>query len=473
MERKQWKLLYTAYSSPIQKRTIEFLYQETGKYLLREPGEYAIYTLSCEPVGNNLPSENAIIAGTFNDLPLFNRFIAPDQVPNGGYAIRIVANSDFPEKQIILLIGHSEQDVLYAAISFVDDILPMLAPVVGDALHYNRYLFRKSFPLFEKIVPPPASEIRSVFTWGHTINDYQEYIRNLARMKINRLILWNEFPPLNSQEVVDYAHSWGIQVFWGFAWGWSTCCKNADLKNLDTLSSSIVQEWENVWSKLKGDGIYFQSFTELSANTINGYSVAESAVRLVNHTAEKIRKKSPSLKMIFGLHAWSVKNQMDIIAKTDPEIEILWENCGHFPYDPIEPNVGETTRFINTLLEQNHSMGLAFKCQLMMDWTRFQHQAGPYILGHIHPDIINGDLQNADELWHYFMDMWEQHGKLAYDQIKLAQNAPSGNKIEMNLVGNLTGPLRWPSVFVSELFWSTEEPYETILARVKRRKYLR
>ncbi len=44
-------------------------------------------------------------------------------------------------------------------------------------------------------------------------------------MRFNGVILWNNQPPVNARDVVECAHSWGISVLWGFAWGWSTNCR--------------------------------------------------------------------------------------------------------------------------------------------------------------------------------------------------------------------------------------------------------
>jgi hypothetical protein len=39
-------------------------------------------------------------------------------------------------------------------------------------------------------------------------------------LKLNQLIIWNDYMPLNVEEIIDYAHSYGIEVIFGYAWGW-------------------------------------------------------------------------------------------------------------------------------------------------------------------------------------------------------------------------------------------------------------
>ena len=50
------------------------------------------------------------------------------------------------------------------------------------------------------------------------------HLENMARMKLNQLILWNDFAPINKKDFTDCAHSFGISVMWGYAWGWSLDC---------------------------------------------------------------------------------------------------------------------------------------------------------------------------------------------------------------------------------------------------------
>ena len=125
------------------------------------------------------------------------------------------------------------------------------------------------------IRPHRPAETRSIFTWGHPINDYRRYIANIARLKINQLIVWNDFLPINAKDIVDYAHEYGIELIWGYAWGWGTDCKDIDLNNLDTLRKEIVEVFLRDYDKA-GDGIYFQSFTEMQEDHIGDTLVAEA-----------------------------------------------------------------------------------------------------------------------------------------------------------------------------------------------------
>ena len=443
-----------------------------GTWLLREPGVYAIHTMACEPATTIAGADtNLLVLGCLQENAILRRFIQPSEVPADGYCIRVLDNPDAPEKQLVLIAGDTPSAVLYGAIDFIDIAVPEMTPELGNGLRFPNRTLREKLPPYQR-ASAPQTATRSVFCWGHTINDYREYIENLARLKLNEVMLWNEYPPLNAQEVVDYAHSWGIKVVWGFAWGWSTGqCQDITPEKLAGLSDRIVEQWRNVWRPLGGDGIYFQSFTETRQETTNGVPIAEAAVSLVNETAERIWREAPGLRLIFGLHATSVKNKLEIIAKTHPDLCILWEDCGGFPYlGHATPAPEDDLAFTERLLAQRQRMGLVFKGQMMMEWQRFVHPTGPYVLGNASPQTIENDARLVEPAWRHLKALWTQYGEEAYQLAALAHASP--NCEILNITGNLTGKIHWPTALAAQLLWDTTTPYTEILARVFRLPYL-
>ena len=80
---------------------------------------------------------------------------------------------------------------------------------------------------------------------------------------------------------------------------------------------------------------------ELHATHIGEKLIAETVVDFVNDTAGALLAKYPDLHIQFGLHAWSVKNHTEYIAKVDPRVYIVWENCGAFPFEGEFGDVGD------------------------------------------------------------------------------------------------------------------------------------
>ena len=239
-------------------------------------------------------------------------------------------------------------------------------------------------------------------------------------------------------------------------------------------NEDIVREWREVWRPLGGDGIYFQSFTELAKEEINGHPIAESVVGLVNRVTKRIRAESPSERIVFGLHAMSVEKRLDVIDKTDPSVEILWEDCGGFPF-----NVGRKfdpaahLKLTDRILAQNREIGLVLKGMLTQDWTRFAYQSGPYILGCASQATREEDARIVEELWKPYGEDWETRGKVAYDLVRHIQAARPNRPAALNAALNANGDVRFPFALVAEMFWSADEPYETLTRRVRARRWVR
>ena len=466
---RTWKIIYGSSEGP-EGRALELLSAEIGSIYIRDRGVYTIHVLPCEKAGSrSVPAmTNAFVIGTWKSNPALHSLITEADIPAGGYLVKTIRTA---AGERVVLAGSTPAAVIWAVADFLDDGLPALAVKRWDGLQYVSEIFNGS-PLgrYESRRAPKTPK-RSVFLWAHTMNDYREYFRNLARMKFNEVILWNNRPPVNAREVVDYAKSWGLTVLWGYAWGWSTNCTRADLGDLGKLEEDIVREWRETWRPLGGDGIYFQSFTELAQSEIGGRSIAEAVVELVNSVAARIRKEEPDLRIVFGLHASSVKGRLAVIDRTDKSVEILWEDMGGFPFNRGKSiNPAADRRLVDAILAEDREVGLVFKCQLVQDWQHFAYQAGPYVLGCDSRATAEEDEATAEELWRPFLVDWHTHGRLAYDYIRRIQKARPDRPAALNIAANINGKIRFITALVAEMFWSADDPYDVIVNRVLKRK---
>ena len=468
---RTWKVVYGTAEGP-EGRALELLTSEVGSVYVRDPGVYTLHVLPCERAGTSTVPKmtNAFVIGTLQSNAELAKLLKPGDVPKGGYLVRTMKTS---AGQRVVIAGDTPAAVIWAVGDFVDDGLNALAVKKWDGIRSRAEIFQKpSLGMYESR-RAPKTRTRSVFTWAHVIDDYRTYFRNLARLRFNEVILWNNCPPINAREVSAYARSWGISVLWGYAWGWSTNCNRVDFEHLDRLEDDIVREWREVWHPLGGDGIYFQSFTELAKETINGHSIAESVVGIVNRVTKRIRAESQQERIVFGLHATSVENRLDIIDMTDPSVEILWEDCGGFPY-----NVGRKfdpaahLRLTDRILAQNREIGLVLKGMLMQDWTQFAYQAGPYMLGCASKATQAEDARTVEGLWTPYCEDWEARGKVAYDLVRHIQAARPDRPAALNAALNANGDVRFPFALVAEMFWNADEPYETLVRRVRARGWI-
>ena len=482
MEKRNWKIYYSSYKGP-EKRAVELIYRELSKYIMRDKGVYSFHAIGCEnkEFSNNC---NAIILGTYNENEILKKYLKPDELQKNGYIVKVIDNPENNDFKLALLCGYSATEVLYAAVDFVDDYLTAATPVFDAYIHLKNELFEHKLPYYY-ISTSPSFKTRSIFTWGHPINDYTEYFQNMARLKLNQVIIWNDHLPLNSDDIVEYAHSYGIEVLWGFAWGWGFDCSKTDISDLIKLKDNIVKEFNLKYKNVKGDGIYFQSFTEIYSNTIGGISIAKAVTELVNMTAGEILAENPDLHIQFGLHAMSVRNNLVDISKVDPRIEIVWEDCGGFPYK-ASPNEFNTFNSIEEYksqytfadsiidLRENANLGIVYKCMLTMDWSRNRvtHQAGPYVMGETSVQTKAFDENLLNDIWRFYSAEWIEDGKYALELTKHIKDKTGGN-VNMCMAGMFSGGIWFPTALLSQMYWNCDEDYITLRKKVLNRNWVK
>ena len=465
-----WKVVYSSAEGP-QGRALETLTERLGPYFLREGHIATAMVLPLEKDGGEpvkgkrdiivvgVPSENATLRGYLKDA----------SVPDGGYLIRT-----FNEKgrNIVLVAGDSPETVLWATFDFLDVVAPALESKVSS--QHGRYagMFFRAEKIPEcECRRQPQTPVRSIFSWGHVIDDCRETFRALARARFNRAILWNDQLVVNARDVVECAHSWGVKVFWGFSWGWTLSGKDAEGLDFGKLADEIVSDWRSRWKPMGGDGIYFQSFTETSKKNIGGRSIPEAVTELVNAVAKRIRAESPGTEIVFGLHSNSMKREgaAEAIAKVDPSLEILWENCGGFPFWETDGKVEPPdVAFCDQILALNPSVGLAWKAQLRMDWRNYVRPAGPFMLGCAGERLLARDRSVTVPRYASFDEDWILNGKMVYDfvrHIRAGGHAPR----EFNAVAEYNPPYGFATLCQAELFWSSEDSWDDIAKRARMR----
>lgn len=476
MDKRNWKIIYSSYSG-LEKKAIELVSREMGTFILRDTGRYTYHVLACEKAEAAALDKNAVVIGTYDENKIIKNYIKRDEIPENGYVVKVMDNPENTGLKIVLITALHPTEVFYGATDFVDDYFVFAAPKF-NALRISSYLFEHKLPDYYN-ASAPQTKRRAAWTWAHPINNYREYIENMARLRLNTLVLWNDYAPLNAKDVVSYAHEYGIKVIWGYAWGWDVDCNAINLDTLDKLSDSILEKYEKEYADTGADGIYFQSFTEVHNERIGGKLIADAVVDFVNKTSAKFYAKYPDLLIQFGLHAWPVENHLDFIEKVDSRLEIVWEDCGAFPfnYEPKqldnEKTLEETMDFADRIinLRNKGKVGLLYKGCLVMDWTAFVHQSGPYILGSSSAEQAEHDRRVVTPIWRYFQSEWFRNGKDAYDMTRHILKSCSENTL-FGVVGNFAGGLWFPEALCAQILWECDKPYDDILYKVSKRRSL-
>ena len=384
-----------------------------------------------------------------------------------GYAI-YVGKSLSGEGQTVCIAGRGDSGVLYGCAEFC-------GKYCGDILYRGCDIWRDDIfdAPFERPLPEwnvsrfPAVKTRAVWTWGHVIYDYRRFFTNMARLRLNEIVIWNDLAPKNADAVVDFAHSLGIRVIWGFSWGWSTSCRedfdNLSADRLEALKNEIISRYEKEYAGIKGDGIYFQSFTEFGADGEKGRRLAETVTKLVNDTACALLERYQGLHIQFGLHATSVKAHLDVISKVDPRIYIVWEDCGAFPYNYDPENVDsfdETEELTGKLLSlrgENERFGAVLKGMLKLDWTRFRHLDESIEIGEQNDDFIQKRQIRKNRIWKIIQAGWLKNAGCAGRIISLIAGG-RGEPVVEALIEDalLENRIMFPAALYAELLWTPD-----------------
>ncbi len=474
MKQTDWKIIYTKYEG-ITKRTVHFLSKEVGRLLIREADVYRIHVLPCEQEGCLIP-QNAFIVGCIEDSSLIRKFVSPEDVPADGFLVKVTENPDDADGRLVILTAHTDAELFYAAVSFADDYIPQYAPHHGS----NRMpdlIFDKPLPVccYTEV---PDHKTRSIFTWGHSINDYRAYLDNMARLKLNEVVIWNDYIPLNIRDIIEYAHSYGIRVILGYSWGWKEIGNKTAViteESIEKVKELAIREYREQYAPVGCDGIYFQSFTERKEEQVGGKLISRMVVDMVNEVAEELWKITPGLRIIFGLHATSVRNRLDDIALVDPRMEILWEDCGEFPYNYTsyvknEEAYAETLAFTKKILELRGGIGvgLVFKGVMMLDWSKFKNQSGPYILGENADSVKAHDRRIRANAWREYAADWMRSGDRAAEMLHFIRDNKIG-EVNMCIAGTFDGGIYLPLALCAQMYRKSDENFSETLKKVARR----
>ena len=382
------------------------------------------------------------------------------------------------EMQMIAISGFDNNGVLYGCMQFCNKYCGEVICRGGDLWSESFYetLFDRKLPEW-KTSDTPAVKHRALWTWGHVIYDYRKYFENMARLRLNEAVIWNDRVPFNAKEVVDYAHSLGIKVIWGFSWGWGVSCEKI-LESFDEqvkkeLKSNVLNTYKTEYAKTGCDGIYFQSFTELQTDYVGGKCIAECVTELVNDISVELLSQYPDLHIQFGLHATSVRTHLEMLKNVDKRIHIVWEDCGAFPYSYWADDLGDfdnTIKLTNELLTlrgNEERFGAVFKGMLKLDWNTFEHFDSPYILG----ERTNGFIENRqikkNRIWKTLQASWLKNAEYVRKTIKLISDRETEPIIEALVEdGMLENKIMLPVALYAELLWTPESDVLSVTEQV-------
>lgn len=462
---KKIAVIFPKAPSDIEKRALE----ELNSILLLYSDEAPVFISCAENFDKD--SYRCIYVGTKSDNPYVDKMSVSKLTAPESYAICVKDDSAIIE-------GFDGAGVLYGVLDFYNKYLVNAERSLTVEIPENP-LEKEVLPGFFALSAPSVRE-RGLWTWGHVIYDYRGYLNNMMRLKMNSVIIWNDFVPLNAKEIVDYAHARNIKVYWGFSWLWDTSFENANIKNLDGEAEKILSKYESEYLDSGGDGIYFQTFTELKRDNIGGVIIAEAASEFVNETASLFYKKYPELEIMFGLHATSVKEKLSFISKVDSRIRIVWEDMGAFPFAYSSMDIedyDQTLDLVNktaTLRGKSDRFGVVTKGFTKLDWSKFVHLEASQIIGEATAEEKAAVAVRKREEWRHVQAGWITNADKAHNMIAEIYNLKDGDFSAFALVedGLFDENIMYPVALYSEILWDTKSTTKEIMRAVALRKYV-
>ena len=460
-------------------------------------GYTVLPVLTYEEATEEILAESTVIAvGCPKTHPILAKYEALGliSVPDAksGYSLFVGKKPENEAEDILLIAGADEIGVLYGCTDFCNKYLARLSLegwYYRDG-HFKDLLDAGLFPF--SLSTAPKIPTRAIWTWGHRIYDYRGFFDNMARLRLNEAVIWNDRCPINAEDVVRYAHSLGIKIVWGYAWGWDQSSKlektvaESDDAMLARIKENAIRTYEKEYAGL-GDGIYFQSFTEIEKASVNGKSVADLVVRLVNETAGELLSRYPDLHIQFGLHATSVKTKTDIIAKVDPRVYIVWEDCGAFPYSyrsddrgltkyshrtDLSPSFEETYALTDALVNlrgEEERFGAVLKGLVCLDWGSFKHFSHPYVMGEYPKEYIKERSALKNPLWKNVTSGWLRNAELARTIVSLIAKKNAAPILEMLVEdGCFEDKIPLPVAILAEILWNPEREIGALIEEVSR-----
>jgi len=415
----RWSILFSSYSG-LQQQAVNELQKIVQPFLP--------YVIRVQETASAKMAEleNRIFIGVCQKNPFLQNQLSSAGLPvpavPQSYTLACLDSSTGKGGKLVLVAGADADGVLYGVQEY-GKRLYFQAGRQGPVTKVEAERLRQVFDTQEKfsLHEEPVVRERGIWTWGYVIYDYRRFIDHMLRLKMNTLVIWNDCPPLNAPQLIDYAHQRGVKVIFGFHWGWGLSGINlADPADSQAMRRSVVERYQREYQPLDLDGIYFQTLTEHSNTRLGEPTLASVVCDFVNNTSRALLEISPNLQIYFGLHATSIREHYTDLADLDPRVTIVWEDAGSLPYtyQPAAPSPADfeaTLEYSRKLasFRPGASFAIVPKGWSNLRWdSEFEHH-GPFILGEQPAWYSRKRLEGQQGYWDKNNELWMRNYPLA------------------------------------------------------------
>jgi len=393
--------------------------------------DYFPYTLTTENANQALISDkdHLLLIGTQKDNRYICELIETGRISVGadaeGYSLACIDSPWHKGRRVVVIAGNDPSGVIYGVSEFNSHVLSTAIAPNEPAQYRNAFDKIQDFQIRER----PMITNRGIWSWGYVIYDYKRFIDNMARLRLNMLTIWNDCPPANCREIIQYAHSRGVKIVLGFPYGWGN--KEIDLANKqdqERVKIETLDDFHRNYLDLGMDGIYIQTLTERTDMEIGGKSIAGLACDWVNGLAELLYNECPNLYFQWGIHAPSILGNYREFERLDPRVVLVWEDAGVIPYsynpvttynDNLPPHakaavlgsVESTAEYSIKLASSRGKMefGMVAKGFIWLPWeSEFEHH-GPFILGERSSDFVRSRFELRKKRWEMVNALWARN----------------------------------------------------------------
>jgi hypothetical protein len=195
-----------------------------------------------------------------------------------------------------------------------------------------------------------GQKFTGLWSWRRGIYDLGRYLDLMAEWGFDTLFLWHDVVPASAPTIQAGAHRRGVDIVWGFSWGWDYAGAAGDeMRNLRRLlkrqgkkedellcpSEKDSRKWarefvlgkfDREYAPLEPEGIYFQAFTEVDkcpCEKCQSRTMGELMLEWVEPIAEDLLKQYPGLWISCGIH--NSDESFSAMRALDPRVNILWE----------------------------------------------------------------------------------------------------------------------------------------------------
>ena len=458
----RWHLVYGSYSGPEQ-----FAIDELQKMVQR----YVPYVVEVRHAAEPLDADaHHVLVGTAANnsrlVELAEKGILKIPTTPQGYSSACLKSPWNRERKLVAIVGADSLGVSHGVMDFnkrLASVMPDDPKDMRQSLDDFAEFSAQDFPLIQN---------RGIWCWGYTIYDYRRFLDNMARLRMNRLNFWNDVPPINCQEIIDYAHSRGIKVVLGFSWGYALSTLDpSSWADREAVKQDVLCQFAQYYQHLGMDAIYFQCFTETSNKEIGGRPIAVLARDWVNDIARAVLDRYPEMKLEWGLHASSILDNYKDLESLDPRVTIVWEDAGVIPYsyDPVTAgsaddfpamlNTPTATREYSKKLAtfRDHSeFAMVAKGWIQMRWRTESEHAGPFIMGKRAASFIRNRARERQPRWDFVNNLWLQNYLEALRFYQEVRNCTSSKMTVLALIddGLFEQKIQFSAALFAEMIWN-------------------